>query len=708
MDMTKPLNPSRQSQVADNGEINLSEIIGTLWRGKLIILGAGLFGALFAIYYAFFVAVPVYTASTTVALESRQEQIVDIESVMTGLSGDQATINTEVEVLKSRELIGTLVDDLNLVADPEFNTELQPKPRFSIRGTLSWIIRTIRGGTVAAEEPDPVQVRDDVVTEVLGHLSMSNVRQSFVFTITATTEDRRKSALIANRLAELYIQDQIAVKFEKTERATEWLSGRVSELRIQLEEAETALKSFSSNTDLISPEGLFALNRQIKELRERRDELAKQVVEAEASVSTLKDNADAAFDQRAAVSNDPRLVALLSDVASGDADAQEQFDDRYQQILTRAQQEQLRAQQQLRIIETSITDLAGRIDRQSGELVRLQQFQREAEASRLIYEHFLGRLKETSVQQGIQQADSRLLSQAVVPQSPSAPRKARILVMCVFLGLVGGAGVVLAREAAQNTYRISDDLEKATSLPVIGQIPKIPARQRKNVLKYLSDKPSSAAAEAVRNLRTSVLLANLDNPPKVIMSTSSIPGEGKTTQSLAMAQNLAGLGKSVLLIEGDIRKRVFSEYFDIKTEKGLLAVLSGEVSLQDAVVWNDQLQAYVLIGERSKVNAADIFSSETFGRFLAEARAAFDYIIIDTPPVLAVPDARVIGGSVDAIMYAVKWDSTTRRQVSEGLRSFANVNVKVSGLVLTQIDKRGMKRYGYGDSYGSYSNYYHE
>jgi capsular exopolysaccharide synthesis family protein len=706
--MTKPLSPNRQPQIEDNDEINLAEVLGTLWRGKLIILAVAFLAVLLAGYYAFVSAIPVYTATSSVALESRQEQIVDIESVMTGLGGDQATINTEVEVFKSRELIGRLVDELNLTADPEFNAQLRPEPKFSVGQAISWVVTLIRGEREPLPPPSPAQIRDSVVSEVLNRIVITNIRQSYVFRITVTTQDPAKSSLIANRLAELYIQNQVEVKFERTERATKWLSERVSELRVELENAERALKSFSSNTDLISPEGLFALNRQIKELRERRDELAIQIGTTEATLATLEANAEADYDQRAAVAGDSTLTSLLPRAAEGDKAAQARFDARYDQLLVRARQSEARARQQINALEVSITDLAARIDRQSTELVNLQQYQREAEASRLIYEHFLGRLKETSVQQGIQQADSRLLSHAVVPESPSAPRKVRILGLGLILGLIAGAGIVLGREAAQNTFRISEDLEKTTGLPVIGQIPTIPARRRKNVLKYLSDKPSSAAAEAVRNLRTSVLLANLDNPPKVIMSTSSIPGEGKTTQSLAMAQNLAGLGKKVLLIEGDIRKRIFSEYFDIKTDKGLLAVLSGEVTLEEAAVYNDQLRAHILIGEKSKVNAADVFSSDTFDRFLKTARDAFDYVIIDTPPVLAVPDARVIGGSVDAIMYAVKWDSTTRRQVSEGLRSFANVNVKVSGLVLTQIDKRGMKRYGYGDSYGSYSNYYHE
>lgn len=183
-----------------------------------------------------------------------------------------------------------------------------------------------------------------------------------------------------------------------------------------------------------------------------------------------------------------------------------------------------------------------------------------------------------------------------------------------------GAALVLAREFSQNTFREGSELERRTGYTLIGQVPLIPGRRRKNILQYLTDKPMSVTAEAIRNLRTSILLTDLDNPPQIIVSMSSVPGEGKTTHSLAIAQNLIGLGKKVLLIEGDIRKRVFAEYFDIKNKKGLLAVLSRKTKLEDAVVDEPALGADILIGEKAKTNAADIFSSERFREFLDELR----------------------------------------------------------------------------------------
>ena len=693
--------------VAGSEDVDLSKIFRTLWRGKFFIAICALIMAALGVYYSFVMATPTYTASSVVALESRQEQVVDLESVVSGLGGDQITINTEVEVLRSRGLLDKLAVQLNLADDPEFNATLRPPSTFSLGALVDYITGLV---VPNAPPPPPLSDRailDSIIDELLGKISVVNVRQSYVFGITAKTEDPEKSALIANTLAELYILDQLETKFEATEQATTWLTARVSHLQVELEQAEAAVKDFNAITDLVSPEDLAQQNRQIKELRDRLGEAKETEVTAQLRVKELELAQDSQDLQQMAEAAKDRTLTRIYTQIKDDPDADRTtFDARFQQVLERAELEQTRVANQIAALEATIEDQREQIRLQSIDLVELRQLEREAEASKLIYEYFLARLKETSVQQGIQQADARILSQAVVPLGPSAPRKMIIIALCLVLGTLIGAGLVLLREFAQTTFRAAEDLESFTGYPVLGQIPAISARRRKNVLQYLVEKPTSAAAEAIRNMRTSVLLSNIDNPPQIIMSTSSIPGEGKTTQSLALSQNLSGLGKKVLLVEGDIRRRVFSEYFDIKERRGLISVLSGDRTLEETVVHEPTMNVDILIGEKSATNAADLYSSTRFREFLDELRKKYDYIIIDTPPVLAVPDARVIGQSVDAILYTVRWDKTTHRQVSEGLKSFETVNVKVTGLVLGQINAKGMKQYGYGDSHGAYSAYY--
>jgi capsular exopolysaccharide synthesis family protein len=401
-------------------------------------------------------------------------------------------------------------------------------------------------------------------------------------------------------------------------------------------------------------------------------------------------------------------------IANEGETARPSFEARFKLILNQAVTDRDRSVARTVSLRETVTTISNQIESQSADLVKLQQLQREAEASRLIYEYFLNRLKETSVQQGIQQADSRLLSQAVVPTRASEPNKSFVLALGALAGAFIGFAMILVFELRFKGFRTAESLEQATGITVMGQIPKIPARRRSNVLGYLSEKPNSTAAEAIRNLRTSIVLSNVDNPPKVIMSTSSLPGEGKTTQSLALAQNFANIGKKVLLVEGDIRRQVFSQYFQIEQKKGLVSVISGDVTLKDAVVRNELMDVDILFGETAEVNAADLFSSEKFRSLIAAMRRDYDIVIIDTPPTLVVPDARVIGQNVDGILYTVKWDSTTHLQVQEGIRMLETVNLKVMGLVLGQIDSRGMRRYGYGGQYGGYGSYanygskYHE
>lgn len=708
------LQPGRGSAVrqiiqSEQDEIDLSEIVRTIWRGKVFIAFCAIVATFIGGWYAYSVATPVFTSRATVALESRQEQVVDIESVVTGLSGDQATINTEVEVIRSRGIIEKLVARMNLVEDPEFNPHLRPEPSFSIGKAIN-MVRDLAGvSPPAPRTPTDRAIVDSVIDEVLRVISVSNIRQTFVFQITATSEGPEKAAELANTLAQLYILEQLETKFDATEQATTWLTDRVSDLQVELEAAEAEVKDFNASAQLVSPEALTGLNRQIKELRDRLRDTRVSAEEASARLAALREAQQTGdIMLMAELANDPtlnRAVQLMQNSGSANPD-RSAFDVRFDQIVTRVELDTARAASQSEALRQTIAEQEQQIEEQSADLVKLQQLQREANASRLIYEFFLNRLKETSVQEGIQQADSRILSQAVVPTRPSAPRRSLILAISMAAGLLLGGGIVLLREFMQTTFRDAVELEQRTGYTVIGQIPVVPARRRKNVLKYLTDKPTSAAAEAIRNLRTSVLLSNIDNPPQVIMSTSSIPTEGKTTQSLALTQNLSGLGKKVLLIEGDIRRRVFSQYFEVKEKAGLLSVLSGDAKLSESVIHIDDLGADILVGEKAKTNAADIFSSEKFTNFLNAAREEYDYIIIDTPPVLAVPDARIIGQSVDAIVYAVKWDKTSHRQVREGLKAFEDVNIRISGLVLSQISSKGMKRYGYGDSYAAYGAYY--
>lgn len=690
------------------GEIDLGELLRVFWRGKLLILVCAIVAMLLGGFYAFRVAQPRYAATTTLALQVRDQQVVDLESVISGVSTEQAAMNTEIEVIRSRGLLETLVEDLELTADPEFNAELRRVPAWSPAG-LKALIRSYVGtpeqdAAALTAAPKEQMVLNATVDAVRDALSVTARRQTYLFSIQVRTTSPDKSARIVNRLAELYLEDQIAVKFQATEDAIAWLSGRVGDLEAELKEKEDAIKDLRSATSLISAEALEAQNRQAKEVRDRLMQTGADAEAARERVAQLE-ALRAAGDVAAMVDavNDPTLARLAGRM-DDDPDARALFDSRFELLLQRERSVVERAESQRAALQQSLDRLQAQIADQTADLTTLQQMTREAEATRVLYETFLTRLKETSVQIGLQQADSRILS-AATPGRYVEPRKSMIMALSLVLGAMVGMAVLLARQFMHDGFRTAQDLEQFTGLTVLGQVPKIPIRKRKGLVEYFRDSPTSAAAEAIRNLRTSVLLSDVDNPPQIIMSTSTIPGEGKTTQAIALAQNLSGLGKKVLLVEGDIRRRTFTQYFKGKPGTGLVSVIAGEKTLEDSVTHDARLDVDVLMGEKTTINAADLFSSDKFRAFLDHARASYDYVIIDTPPVLVVPDARVIGGMVDAIIYTVRWDSTAKSQVRDGLRQLASVNLDVAGLVMSQIDPKGMRRYGYGGRHGAYAQY---
>ena len=693
-------------QSASEDEIDLGQLFRALWRGKFWILLSMLVTILVGGYYAYAVAVPHYSTTSVVTLENRQEQVVDFESVVSGLGGDQTSINTEVEILRSRELIKKLVIKLDLVNDPEFNVILREDTGISVSGVIAGVKTLVLGAPEPKPEPTEEQVLETVTTAARSAISISNIRSTYVFNVTVTTESAQKSKLMANTLADLYVLNQLDVKFEATQRATAWLSERVADLQVDLEVSEGRAKEFNAGTELISPEVLEGLNRQAKDTRERLKTTSDRIALVSALIAEMQvalDSSDRA--EMARLANNPTLTQSLGRVEAGKMPA-ELFDSQFEQIQRSETLGLNRLQTQVAGLKQSLVTIEGQIERQSKDLVTLQQLTREAEAARSIYEYFLGRLKETSVQQGIQQADSRVLSQAVLPVSPSAPKKSRILAMSAVLGAIVGIAGLLLREFMSNSFRSSQQLQSATGFTVLGQVPKFPGRKRKGVIEYLKEKPTSAGAEAIRNLRTSVMLSNVDKPPQVIMLTSSIPGEGKTTLSLALAQSFSGLDKKVLLIEGDLRRLVFSEYFEAAPKnKGLVSVLSGESTFEEAIRPIDIVGTDVLVGDKIQANVADLFESERFAELMEVARSKYDVILIDTPPVLVVPDARSIAQHVDALLFAVRWDSTSQEQVIEGLRMLESVNIRPTGVVLSQIDMKGMKRYGYGGQYGAYSQY---
>ncbi|OWV39227.1 GumC family protein [Mameliella alba] len=692
----------------DDDTIDLVDLVKSIWRGKWLLAFCVMVGLVIGGYQAYFAAVPKYAARTSLALQVRNQQVVDLTSVISGVSGDYMAMNTELMVIKSRTILENVVRELQLNRDPEFNSALHEVAPYSMADIKSRLREIVRGVEPRGEvDPDGQGAVNRAIGALSSAVTASIEKGTYIFNLRVVTEDPQKSVRIVNALAQAYIEDQVDVKFQATENATSWLSARVVELEAELAERQDQIKQMRSEMELVSEEGIELLNQRIRDLRDRVDRGRAGLEASEAELARLRE-VRAGGDPAEIAQNfdDPILTRMLNQAGGSlSGSARETFLTRANALLQAIENDIVRSRAQLESLETSLRTTEQEASTEFDKLLRLQQAERDAESTRTLYETFLTRLKETSLQQGLQQADSRVLSEASGGYYVS-PQKSRILAMAGIIGFMVGLAIILARQYLHAGFRTSRDLEGKTGLPVLGQIPRLKIRNRKQLVPFLIENPTSAAVEAFRNLRTSVVMSSLDKPPQIILSTSAVPGEGKTTNALALAQNFAGLGKRVLLLEGDIRRQTLFEYFDFSRNiGGLVAVLEGRKTLPEVVVHDERMGIDILFGEKTTANAADIFSSATFDEFLQSLRKNYDYIIIDTPPVLVVPDARVLGRHADTLLFTVAWNRTSGEQIAESMRQLASVNVPITGLVLSQIDAAGMKRYGYGDRYGAYSGY---
>ena len=686
-----------------NDEIDLGQLVRTIWRGKWLI---GLFVVLFAaigFLYATKIAERVYVSSATVSIESDQPQVTDLDSLVGGLSAEQPSLNTEIFLIKSRQLLRRLVVAEDLTNDPEFNPQLAEVSPLSVDGIKAMIFGAPESEVFTEDEL--IRIAVDRLRE---RLTVTNPRQSLVFEISVSTGSAEKSTKLANALAQTYINDQLLFKEGQSIEAIEFLEGRTVELQNDLNEAELAVKDFAAGIELVSPEALIAKNRQVKELRDRLSAIEAAIARQETTVALFASfNPNNATVADVALLENRALSQLFPTISQSQADRL-RFDDLLNLEKSRAQNDLAQSQIQHVALTTAILDLEEEVTNESRDLLTLQQLQREAEATGEIYGYFLTRLKEAEVQQGTQQADARLLSAAVEPLRASSPRVMILTFIAGIFGAMLASGLVLLREFNKGGIRTAAELQKLAELPVLGQIPMAPIKKRNKLLPFLKARTNTPFSESVRNLRTSLLLANPKAEPCVILMTSSVPGEGKTTTSISLANSLVGMGKSVLLMEGDIRKNTLGQYFDGVEAK--TAELSDGMTFADSKVTVDGLGFDLMLGVRMEANAADFLSSQAFRDLIDEARKEYDHVIIDAPPVLPVTDARIIGQQADAILFAVAWDATRTVVVDAGLSEISNSGLNITGLVLTKIDGKKAKSYGgatrYGSYYGEYSKSY--
>ncbi len=753
LNLSAHMQPPVQAFEEDDDVIDLRGLAHTLWRGKWIVVSCTLLAAVLG-FLAVSQLEPAYRASAKVMFDIQQSNVVNIQEVLVDQQFDASKLEDQIEVLRSTNLIERVILELDLDRNPEFNPSLrEPEPtlidRISSYVTLPPEVTglAMNMGIIAPPPPapDPEEAarreRLSVINNVLDGLSLRPIGRSRVIEISYVSGSPRTSARIVNSIAEQYIVDQLEAKLEATRAATSWLSTRVDELRLRVQSAEEAVEAARSTlsddtgqTLGVTQQQLEALNGSLASARAEVSRLQSLYDRLTTAVENGRDlgaisefrasdiiqryrQQEAEFLSQKVVLEDavreghPALVRLTQQID----EVRRNISEEAMRIVSAAEIDLQAAKAQELALVTEVRRLEQKALEQAGDQVQLRQLGREAEASRVLYENFLSRLQETSEQEDLQEADARVLSPAEQPLYPEGQAKRRTLMLATIVGAIAGVGIVFLLDRLNNTFRTPAQLEELSGETVLGVLPALGSRmKRSEVVQNLRDKPGSALAEAVRNLRTSVLFSNIDKPPKIVMFTSSVPREGKSTSSMLVALTSRQMGKSAVIVDCDLRLPALARLLNANDGKpGLMSVLEGKAEISEAMFQDPETGLHVLMprGSTAKahINAADVLSSRRFSDLIEKLAEMYDLVILDTPPALVVTDARIVSSLADTVVYAVHWDKTPRDAVFEGLKELRSVNAPLAGIVMTMVNEDKASRYSYsGYSYykGKYRDYY--
>ena len=734
---------SRSEQKSDDADsIDLRAIGKLIWGGKWIIAICALFGLTVGFLLASQIE-PRYRATAKLLLGTERADVLRNEGVMVEEYFGTTTLLTHIEILSSTKLINRVIDELRLDHGPQEPEAVEPPSGFE-----EFLTRFgLRSPPPPAPTPEVAAERNRLalISGINAGMTLDSTPDSRVISISYTSYDPEFSAAVANEIAEQYLVDQLEGKLETTQNAVDWLSVRVEELRIKVEEAERAVEDAYARLSTETGQSLEATQQQIQAMNQTlirvRQELTAQTAQLDRLQKAMAEGQDLATltefrDSRIISDLRRRETDLVTELAAQASTMPENHPSlsrlpgraRMEAELTEVRKEILSEAE--RIVQALAVDLKAKSDgeaqlaseiralevkaaEQNRDTIEIRQLEREALAAQTLYENLLSRLQESTEEVSLQAADARIITPAAVPMEPLGTSARRTKAFGLLAGLT--IGIVLLLDHMNNTFRSPQQLEEMTGLNVIGMVPLAGKHlKRADVISYLRDKPNSSLTEAIRNLRTSLLFSDVDHPPRKVMFTSSVPREGKSTTAIMLALTSQQMGKSAIIVDCDLRMPALSKALNVENDDlGLLSVINGSASLEQAVYVEPTTGLHILMtkpSERSlNINASDVLASHRFQVLLDYLSKTYDIVVLDAPPTLVVTDARILSSMVDAVVYAVRWDSTPRDAVAEGLRELRSVDGKVTGAVLTMVNEAKASKYTYdGYSYyrGQYRDYY--
>lgn len=695
-------------------------------------------------------AVPRFTASTSILIDRGNSEVVQQLSTIGSTLDDEASVLSQVELLKSETIGLAAVDKLKLQDNPEFMASgksiLAP-----VRGALTGLLEMVgMSGSKEQLLDDRERARRAAFGILDANLAVTRMGRSYVLEASFTSASPRLSAMVVAAVAEAYLNDKLDAKYDATRRAGTWLQERIDELRQQSLASDLAVQRFRAENGLVEAGGKLVSDQQLAELNSALIVARADTARAQARYDRIREilksgQSDALVTDALESSVITTLRAKYLDASKREADIVKRLGkDHIQAIRLRqemSEYQRLMFDELRRIAESYQSELDVAKSREknitegvsnatdvsvtaSETQVQLRELERAAETYKNLYQTFLSRYQEAIQGQSFPVTEARVISKAIPPPQPSSPKTLLILAMSILLGGVVGTGIGAFREFRDRYFRTGDQLRDVLGFEFLGAMPLIKSVSvnrsdltskreidfRKSITRQVVDHPLSSFAESLRAARIAIDV-RIQKKGKVIGVVSTLPGEGKSTISVNLAQLLAQSGKTIL-IDSDLRNPGATRSIAQHAEAGLLEVLMEERSYRDFLLYDDTtgLDFLPAVVRRRVTHSADLLSSTRMAELLRVLAQDYDYILLDLPPIGPVVDARAISRKLDGFILVVEWGRTARKVVRDTVHSDTLVADKCLGSLLNKVDMDRMKLYReYGSSeyyQGRYSSYY--
>ncbi|MFQ5674109.1 MAG: GumC family protein [Nitrospinales bacterium] len=732
-------------------EIQVADYLRVIKKRKFTLINCVVILVIAATIYSFKMT-PVYQAKVRVLIERNMPKVASLQETMALDTGDLQYYKTQYELLKSRDLAKSVIQRLHLENSEEFEGK---EPFIDFSGVKKWV-ESLLVQVGILEKKEPLEIHRDpysgLVDAFLKKLRISPIRNSRLVDVGFQGYSPPLITEIANTTAEMYILKNIELRSSVEEGAGDWLRARIAEVQKKVEKSESALSKFLERKNIVG----FDRGKQ-DIVSQKLSEINKEVVKAEAErvrLETLR-------DQLGSLKNDPEMLQSIPDYVKSEAILQlnkdylalrreyaeksKKFRSRHPIMLSVARRikaiEDEIPKEVNRLLKSVEIDYQAALARESSmksalarqkratiksnrDLIKYNALKREAESNKRVYDVLLKRLKETGVYAKSNESNIRIVDPAEVPVKPVKPRLKLNIALAGALGLFGGVFLVFFMESLDKTVRTQEDVESKIQIPFLGAVGLFDGKDEASVA---SNDVNAKRSEDFRILRTNILHAAPDNPKKVLMVSSSVPGEGKTTTVSKLGVTFAQLEKKVLMIDADLRKSRLHKIFGANPQPGLSEYLADENDLK-SVVHQTRVKGLSIIPRGVFTPySAEILSSKKFKNLLVTASAYFDIVLLDTPPVLQISDASIVAKYCDGIVFVVKSGGTdiglvqralhqlatpTTEMIARGneddekdLRVVSSATSKVLGVVLNMVD---YKKDGYYYSYygKQYKGYY--